>query len=278
MSFLLDPPALLLLGFLAARVSYLTVAFENSFFTRGSSRRSIFIVGVFFTLLFWVYSSLLYLDVIYFPWPLPRWFGGIDWMLNSGLPFGLTRTLTTDLLALMIFGIYPLWYYLGTLMGLAGIRLTHQQRSKERDRIIREVVRTAFPKGGTIPPDAEEVEAAESVIKLFSRIPPLFAQALTVLLFVFDSRFFVFAFTRKWKRFVDLDLDPASTLEKRKYMEAWESNSFLIGVAQILKLVSSFGYYTKEPVWKFLNYKGPTRPNDPPWYKPNPGIGKPFQR
>ncbi|MBI4257658.1 MAG: hypothetical protein HY619_01760 [Thaumarchaeota archaeon] len=267
MSFLLDPPALLLIGLLVSRADYLLLAFGDSFFTRGSSRKRIFLIGVFFTLLFWVYSALLYLDIIYFPWPLPSWFGGTDWMLNSGLPLGLTRTPSTDIAAVAIFATYPIWYYLGSELGLAGHRLSKGQRMEERNRIIKELVKVAYPAGGAIPPSGEDVDAAGSVINLLKVIPPLFSAALTAILYVFDSRFMVLALTGKWKRFVNLDEDTTSTLQKRKYAEAWESNPFLVNVMQLLRITSSYGYFTKKEVYTTFGYNGPTRPNDPPWYK-----------
>ncbi len=268
LSFLLDPFALLFIGFLAGKFHSLSIAFGDSFFRRGTSKRALIVAAILVILIFWIYSSLLYVDAIYFPWPFPRWVGGNDWMLNSGLPLGLTRTPTSDVVGVVIFVTYPVWFYLGVQLGIAGINLRKEQRLKERDRIVTEVVKASFPKGGAIPPSAAEVNAPQTVIELFEKIPALFSNALTLLLFVFDSRFLVFAFVRKWSRFVELDSDQTSTREKRKYMEVWESTPFLFNVAQIFKLISSYGYYTKAPVWKSFNYQGPLRPNEPPWYNP----------
>ncbi len=75
-----------------------------------------------------------------------------------------------------------------------------------RIRSIREEAR--YPKGAT------DVGTAASVESLLGTIPPLFDDALTLLLFAFDSRFFVLAFTGKWKRSVDLD-----PKEKTRYMD-----------------------------------------------------------
>jgi hypothetical protein len=273
MSFLLDPPALLILGFIVARLNYLTVIFRNRFFTRGASRRYVLYAGVFFVLLFWLYSSLLYLGVIDFPWPFPRWFGGTDWMLNSGLPLGFTRSPTTDVAAWVIFATYPFWYYLGSELGFAGHRLFARQRETERDRILSELAKTIFPKGGAIPAGAEEVGTAAEVKKLLTKIPQEFNAGFTLILFVFDSRFLVFAFTGRWSRFVNLDRDPASTEEKRKYLDAWEANPYLITVVQIMRVIMGFGYFTKKPVYQEFGFNGPLEPNDPPWYVPGPGAG-----
>jgi hypothetical protein len=226
-------------------------------------------------IIFWAYSALLYLNAIYFPWPLPRWYGGTDWMLNSGLPLGLARSTTSDLLAVVVFATYPLWFYLGTELGLAGHRLAAAQRLKERDRIIRDLVSTTFPEGGAIPPGAGQVGTAPVVESLLTKIPALYDDALTLLLFVFDSRFFVLAFTGKWKRFVDLQGGTGPGSEKQKYMEAWQSNPYLSGVAEVLRITVSYGYYTRPPVYKLIDYAGPLIPNDPPWYNPGPGGAKP---
>jgi len=109
------------------------------------------------------------------------------------------------------------------------------------------------------------VGTAASVDSLLGVIPPLFDDALTLLLFVFDSRFFVLAFTGKWKRFVDLD--PS---DKSRYLDVWESNAFLVSVAQVLRITMSYGYYTKQPVYGVFDYNGPMVPNLPPWYDPGP--------
>jgi len=272
LSFLLDPPALLLVGFLAGQVYHLAVVFGDRIITRGPSRRKLRIFGVAAVVIFWAYSALLYLNVIYFPWPFPRWYGGMEWMLNSGLPLGLTHTPSADVIAVVIFATYPLWFYFGTKIGLPGARLSSTGRNKERSRIIKALVATAFPEGGAIAPGAAGVGAADFVEKLLSEVPPLYSDSLSLLFFVFDSRFFVLAFTGRWKRFVDLDSVEGSTYEKGRYLEAWESNPFLLNVCQALRIIASFGYYTRPEVYRLMNYSGPMIPNLPPWYNPGPGT------
>lgn len=265
LSFLLDPPALLLVGFIAGKAYYLMTVFGDRVFTRGAGRRYLLLFGAAVVAVFWTYSALLYLNVIYFPWPLPHWYGGTNWMLNSGLPLGFTRSRTTDLLAVVFFALYPLWFFVGTELAKAGHRVTEAQRVKERDRIISEIAISEFPQGGAIPPSAADVGTASAVEGLIGTIPPLFEDALTLLFFVYDSRFFVLAFTGKWKRFVDLD-----PVEKRKYMQVWESNLFLVSVAQVLRITMSYGYYTKPQVYSVFGYNGPMTPNLPPWYRAGP--------
>ena len=114
MSFLLDPPILFLLGVLTGAVLRLTRVFGNSIFRRTNTLNALTGFELIVTFVFWIYSGLLYLNVIYFPWPFPRLYNGIDWMLNSGLPLNLSRTPTTDLVGLVIFATYPLWMWLGT--------------------------------------------------------------------------------------------------------------------------------------------------------------------
>jgi hypothetical protein len=264
----------LLIGFFAGKVYTLAIAFGDRVLSRGSLRRELIVAGALTVSLFWTYSILLYLNVIYFPWPLPRWYGGANWMLNSGLPLGLSRTGSTDLAAVVLFASYPFWFYLGTRLGEAGHRLTQAQRIKERSRIIRELAESEFPKGGAIPPSAADVDAAGSLESLLKRIPPLFEDAITVLLFVFDSRFFVLAFTGRWKRFVDLEPE-----EKTRYMEAWKSNTFLVSIAQILKFTCSYGYYTNPLVYSNIRYNGPMVPDPPSWYRPDdPASAPPVAR
>jgi hypothetical protein len=269
LSFLLDPPALVIIGFVSGKAYYLLLAFGDRLFSRGAAKKQLLLFGAAVVAIFWAYSALLYLNVIYFPWPLPHWYGGTNWMLNSGLPLGISRSPTTDVLAVIIFATYPLWFYLGAELAKAGHRLTGAQRTKERDRIIKELANAEFPRGGAIAPGAEDVDTAGSVEGLLQEIPPLFDDAITLILFVFDSRFFVLAFTGKWKRFVDLDAG-----EKSKYMDVWQNNAFLVSIAQVFRITMSYGYYTKPLVYSEFDYNGPMVPNLPPWYNPGPKSGK----
>lgn len=101
MSFLLDPPALVLLGFLIARYVQ----------SRGRQVR----LAAATVLAFLLVSGLLYLDLV--PW----WWGGPvagpDFMLNSGLGYGLERSPGIDVLAVIMFAAYPLWAGLGLELG-----------------------------------------------------------------------------------------------------------------------------------------------------------------
>ncbi|MDA4113252.1 MAG: hypothetical protein OK474_04315 [Thaumarchaeota archaeon] len=266
MSFLLDPLAFLVVGYLAAKVNYLALIFEQHINSRGRSRRNLLIVGAVVISIFWLYSSLLYLGIIPFPWPLTRWYGGTVWMLNSGLPLGLTRSSTTDAAAILVFASYPFWYYLGTKFGLTS-KVQRERKIRERNKILTELVRTAFPRGGPIPPSADDVGAPRKAVQLLEKIPPAYEEGLTILLFVFNSRLTVLTFTRRWRRFVDLDRDRTSTREKRKYLESWESNPFLLGALKFLELVLAYSYYTNDGVWKYIDYNGPSVPDDPPWLR-----------
>lgn len=257
------------MGFVAGKAYYTLIVFGEKLFTRGSSKRYLLVAGAIVVIIFWAYSALLYLDVVNFPWPFPKWFGGTDWMLNSGLPLGLERTSDADIFAVVVFATYPLWFYLGTEVGLSGSRLGRGARIKERNRIITELVKTSFPEGGAIPPSAEDVHAEGSIEDLLARIPPFFSDSMTIIMFVFDSRFFVYRFTGKWKRFVDLD-SGSSTREKRNYLNIWESNNYFASIAEVFKLLVAFGYYTKPAVYKRLGYDGPQVPNFPSWYKQGP--------
>lgn len=128
--------ALLAIGFVAGKAYYMMTVFGDWIFSRGASKRYLLVFGAAVVGLFWTYSALLYLDVVYFPWPLGYWYRGTDWMLNSGLPLGLSRTMASDVAALVAFATYPVWFYLGTELAKAGHRLTKAQRLSERNRII----------------------------------------------------------------------------------------------------------------------------------------------
>ena len=261
MSFLLDPFALLLIGFVVGKLYYLALAFGDRIIRRGASKKGLLAAGAAVVAIFWAYSGLLYEGVIYFPWPFPRWYSGPDWMLNSGLKLGLARSSATDVLAVVAFATYPLWFYLGSELALAGQRMTRAARTAEGDKIVGAVVDTIFPKGGAIPPGAAEVGTLGLVDSLFTKIPPAFASGLKLLIFVFDSRFFVLFFTGRFARFVSLD-----PKERGKYLQAWDSNPYLSSATQILRIAASYGYYTRPRVYKEIGYGGPARPADPPWF------------
>jgi hypothetical protein len=101
MSFLLDPPALVIIGIVIGR------------YVDSRSRRRQLAAGV--VVVFLVVSTLLYLDVL--PWWFGTWMSGSDWMLNSGLDTNLTRQPGTDVLAVILFAAYPLWMKLGLDIG-----------------------------------------------------------------------------------------------------------------------------------------------------------------
>ncbi len=105
MSFLLDPPALVLIGVIIGR------------YVDGRARRRR--LGAAIVVTFVAVSTLLYLDIL--PWWLGEWMRGSDWMLNSGLDTELTRKPGTDILAVVLFAAYPLWMRLGLDVG-GGIR------------------------------------------------------------------------------------------------------------------------------------------------------------
>lgn len=101
MSFLLDPPALVIIGILIGR------------YIQPPTLRNRLAAGI--VIVFVATSTLLYFDVI--EWWLGNWISGSDWMLNSGLNTDLTRQTGTDILAVILFAAYPLWMKLGLEMG-----------------------------------------------------------------------------------------------------------------------------------------------------------------
>ena len=97
MSFLLDPPALVIIGIVIDRY--------------GDSRTQKNRIGAAVVAIFLSVSTLLYLDVL--PWWWGGWIEGSDWMLNSGLPTTVERSPGIDILAVLQFAAYPLWMRLG---------------------------------------------------------------------------------------------------------------------------------------------------------------------
>jgi len=270
LSFLLDPVALLLLGFVAGKSYSLLGVFGARVLRRGELKVGLVAAGAAVVGLFWSYSALLYVNAIRFPWPVAGWYGGTDWMLNSGLPLGLTRSTGTDVLAVVFFALYPLWFYAGTRLGRSGHRQTVEQVMQERRRIVKCLTDTAFPEGGAIQPGASQVDASALVDSLFRRIPPLYDDGLTALLFAFDSRFLVLALAGKFTRFVDLGGEGAATPEKESYLERWSADPRLASIGQILRITASYGYYTRPQVYGLIGYIGPMTPDLPPWLAPIP--------
>jgi hypothetical protein len=102
MSFLLDPPLLVALGIFSALLA--------------KTREGIRMLAVLFIVVVMSTSILLYLDVLPWPW-FNGWTQGSEWMLNSGLNTNLERSKGSDILALVLFGAYPLWLWLGIEVG-----------------------------------------------------------------------------------------------------------------------------------------------------------------
>ena len=104
MSFLLDPPSLVILG-----------VFLGRFVRHRLFRLKLASLVVF---MFLVVSILLYLDVI--PWWFGGWISGSNWMLNSGIGTDLRKEEGMSVLAAIMFAAYPLWMKFGLELGSRG--------------------------------------------------------------------------------------------------------------------------------------------------------------
>ena len=102
MSFLLDPPALFVLGAVVYVLS-----------KRIHMRKiSVFIVGVVIVSVFIVVSVLLYLDIIRWYIPFIIDMKGSEWMLHSNIT-GIYKEDVPIFIVVIMFVLYPFWYYLG---------------------------------------------------------------------------------------------------------------------------------------------------------------------
>ena len=114
MSFLLDPFLLILCG-------AVIVWLRNRWLYR-ISRHATKILGGVTVLLFWLVAGSLYLNLGWFDW-IWQWTGravnGRDFMINSCVfQFEYLSTVgLIDFIALFLFLLYPLWLYLGILLG-----------------------------------------------------------------------------------------------------------------------------------------------------------------
>jgi hypothetical protein len=103
MSFLLDLPALFIMGF---ALYYLGNRCELTKLAK-------VIVGLFIVLPFVFVSLLLYLDVLpcFFPWICNN-LTGSEFMFNSNYT-GIYKKDVPLIVVILLFALYPPWYYLG---------------------------------------------------------------------------------------------------------------------------------------------------------------------
>ncbi len=104
MSFLLDPPTLVILGVLLSIV-------EKRYHL---GNRTLKIVGGVIVAVFWVFSSALYLDVIM--WYIPGLWNmeGSVWMFHSNIT-GILKAEVPLAVVVLMFLLYPAWLYTGFL-------------------------------------------------------------------------------------------------------------------------------------------------------------------
>lgn len=102
LSFLLDPPTLFALGTV---VYYLSKRYSIK--RLWIVRLSVVIVTIFI-----VYSLLLYLDVFRWYIPFVMDMPGSEWMFHSNIT-GIYKLDVPIPLVVIMFGLYPIWYYLG---------------------------------------------------------------------------------------------------------------------------------------------------------------------
>ncbi|HPE63377.1 MAG TPA: hypothetical protein PLQ49_04630, partial [Methanothrix sp.] len=102
MSFLIDPPLLILSGILIYFVGP----------KLGWNRHAKIVVGVAIVLIFIIFSSLLYADIIRFVFPFFSEKTGSAFMLHSN-----TTHITTDMVptgvVILLFLLYPVWLFAG---------------------------------------------------------------------------------------------------------------------------------------------------------------------
>ena len=131
-----------------------------------------------------------------------------------------------------------------------------ERRFRESGKILEEIVNAVFPPGGPIALSASDVKAGEAVKRFLSAMPASYREALKTLAVAFDSMFFVFVISLlegklRLRRFIRL-----TRADREEYIRAWERRPGLTYAIQVFKILSSFGYYSKEPVWRQVGYDG----------------------
>lgn len=103
MSFLLDPPALFIIGF--------ALYCEDN--KRGLAKLAKITVSLFIVLSFVLFSLLLYYDVLPCVFPvICNNLSGSEFMFHSNYT-GIYKKDVPLILVILFFVLYPLWYYLG---------------------------------------------------------------------------------------------------------------------------------------------------------------------
>lgn len=120
MSFLLDPILLIVIG--------VVVSFLPGIGLHRILRKPVLVLSVVTVALFWSVGGLLYLDYLNFPW-LGKAGSGRHFMWNSGAeliglrpPIDVSVTYANpfcslNIVAVLLFAIYPLFLYLGVYAG-----------------------------------------------------------------------------------------------------------------------------------------------------------------
>ena len=132
MSFLIDPPLLVLSGlaiyFLGQKLEW--------------SRQSKIVIGSGIALVFVVFSSLLYLDLIRCVFPFFSGMTGSEFMLHTNLT-GITKAEVPSLLVIFLFILYPFWIF----GGYASALLMQKRRRESKEEYYLKDVRSRDRRG-----------------------------------------------------------------------------------------------------------------------------------
>src|SRR5512137_877952 len=107
MSFLIDPPLLFLSGlaiyFIGKRLEW--------------NRHAKIVVGIVIALIFIIFSSLLYADIIRCTFPFFSGLKGSEFMLHSNYT-GITKSMVPAIVVVFLFLLYPIWIFAGYSLAL----------------------------------------------------------------------------------------------------------------------------------------------------------------
>jgi len=103
MSFLLDPPALFIIG--------------SIFYFAGNKiilkRFAKIVIGLFIVVSFIFFSILLYMDILHCIFPIVcKGSSGSEFMFHSNFT-GIFKKDVHTVIVILLFALYPLWFYLG---------------------------------------------------------------------------------------------------------------------------------------------------------------------
>ncbi len=262
MSFVLDVIALLLLGYLTGRVFTVAVVLGGRLMERAWWKGTVRATGLLIVGIFWLFGILLYLDII-----RAAGMTGDDFMWNYPIAFGVSRSPTNDLLALLIAGIgYPLAYTFGHLFGWGASRAQLFIAKRRSAKYLPDLVEGSSPEVPNATP-AMWTQASDRAKDYLTVIPGSFRTSVEALITASVLVFIPWLVPGRRPLLWQFNAK-ARVAYFRRLMS---SDSPLVGnIKLVFKSVAAVAIYSGDPGWTFANYPGPPPAGGIPWHTSAP--------